>query len=148
MGGMRYTYPARLEPDEEGRLVVHFLDLPEALTDGADETEALAEAADCLSEALAGRINRQEDIPAPSPLRRGLHAVEPEPTIALKVALHEALRARGMTTADLARRLGIDERETARLLDPRSRTRLTSLEAALSALGYQIGIEVREKRLA
>jgi transcriptional regulator with XRE-family HTH domain len=62
--------------------------------------------------------------------------------------LHEALRARGMTTADLAQRLGIDERETARLLDPRSRTRLTSLETALSALGYQIGIEVREKRLA
>jgi len=25
---------------------------------------------------------------------------------------------------------------------------LTSLEAALSALGYQIGIEVRERRLA
>ena len=47
-------FPARLEPDEEGRLVVHFPDLPEALTDGADEAEALAEAADYLSEALAG----------------------------------------------------------------------------------------------
>ena len=30
----RYSFPARLEPDEAGRLVVHFPDLPEALTDG------------------------------------------------------------------------------------------------------------------
>jgi hypothetical protein len=44
-------FPARLEPDEEGRLVVHFPDLPDALTDCADEAEALAEAVDCLSEA-------------------------------------------------------------------------------------------------
>ena len=47
-----YSFPARLEPDEEGRLVVHFPDLPEALTEGADEAEALAEASDCLSTAL------------------------------------------------------------------------------------------------
>jgi antitoxin HicB len=67
----RYGFPARLAPDEEGRLVVHFPDLPEALTDGANEVEALAEAADCLSEALAGRINRGEDIPSPSRSRRG-----------------------------------------------------------------------------
>ena len=106
----RYGFPARLEPEEEGRLVVHFPDLPEALTDGADEPEALAEAADCLSEALAGRINRGEDIPPPSRLRRGQHWVAPEPTIALKAALHSALRTRGMTVADLARRLDIEPR--------------------------------------
>jgi antitoxin HicB len=91
-----YGFPARLEPDEEGRLVVHFPDLPEALTDGADEAEALAEAADCLSEALAGRINRGEDIPPPSRLRRGQHWVSPDPIMALKAALYSALRARKM----------------------------------------------------
>ena len=50
---MLYSYPARLKPDEAGHLVVHFSDLPEALTDGANEAEALSEAADCLSTALA-----------------------------------------------------------------------------------------------
>jgi predicted RNase H-like HicB family nuclease len=39
-----YGFLARLEPDEEGRFFVHFPDLPEALTDGADEAESLAEA--------------------------------------------------------------------------------------------------------
>ena len=148
MSGMRYNYPVRLEADEIGRIVVHFPDLPEALTDGADEEEALAEASDCLSEALAGRIRRQEDIPIPSPLRRGMYAVEPEPTIALKVALYAALTGRGMNTAELAQKLGTDERQAARLLDPKARTPLVKLEAALSALGYTIGIEVREKRVA
>jgi antitoxin HicB len=125
--------------------VVHFPDLPEALTDGADEPQALAEAADCLSEALAGRINRGEEIPPPSRLRRGQHWVMPDPTMALKAALYTALRARKMTVADLARRLDIDDRKAARLIDPRATSRLTSLEAALSVLGYAIAIEVHEK---
>jgi antitoxin HicB len=70
MSELRYTYPARLEPQEDGSLLVQFLDLPEALTDGADRAEALAEAADCLSEALAGRIHRGEEIRCHPPCAR------------------------------------------------------------------------------
>jgi antitoxin HicB len=143
-----YGFPARLEPDEDGRLVVHFRDLPEALTDGADETEALAEAADCLSEALAGRINHGEDIPPPSPLRRGQYWVAPEPMMALKAALYSSLRVRRITVADLAQKLGIDKEKAARLLSPRAASKLADLEAALSALGYAIAIEVHEKPAA
>jgi antitoxin HicB len=143
-----YTYPARLEPDEEQRFVVHFPDLPEALTDGADIPEALTEASDCLSEALASRIVDGEEIPVPSPLGSNMHLVSPDPTIALKVALYEALRSRRMSTSELGRRLGMDERQAARLIDPKARTPLAKLEAALSALGYTIGIEVRERRVA
>jgi antitoxin HicB len=145
---MVYTYPARLVPDEIGRLVVHFPDLPEALTDGADEAEALTEASDCLSEALASRIVDCEEVPTPSAAGPDMHLVSPEPTIALKVALYSALREAGITIDGLARRLGIDEHEAARLISPRARTRLTSLEEALSALGYTISIEVRDKRVA
>lgn len=145
---MIYTYPARLVPDEIGRLVVHFPDLPEALTDGADETEALTEASDCLSEALASRIVDCEDIPIPSPAGSDMYLVSPEPRIALKVALYEALRFAAMSNSGLARTLGIDERRATRLISPKARTPLTKLEAALSALGYTIGIEVREKRVA
>lgn len=148
MSGKRYGYPARLEPDEDGRLVVRFPDLPEALTDGADEAEALSEASDCLSEALAGRINRNEQLPTPSSVGRGMHLVEPEPTIALQAALYEALASRKLNPADLGQRLGIDERQAARLFDPRARIPLAKLEAALAALGYAIAIEVHEKRVA
>lgn len=143
-----YSYPARLEPDEEGRLVVHFPDLPEALTDGADVAEALTEASDCLSTALAARIVNDEDIPPPSQRRPGQYLVAPDAAMTLKASLYSALRARKITIADLARRLDIDDRKAARLIDPRAASSLTSLEAALSALGYAIGIEVHEKPAA
>jgi antitoxin HicB len=68
--------------------------------------------------------------------------------MALKAALYSALRNRSLTVADLARRLEIDYRQAARLVDPRAASKLTSLDAALSALGYAIGIEVHEKPVA
>ena len=141
---MEYRYPATLEPDEEGRFLVRFGDLPEALTDGADLTEALFEAADCLSEALASRIVDGEEIPRPSSTEAGPNqfVISPSPTIALKAALYTALRHRDMTVADLAARLYMDWHQAARLIDPRRASKLTSLAAALAALDCQILLSV------
>ena len=144
MARTTYSYPASLEPDEDGRLVVRFPALAEALTDGADEAEALSEAADCLSEALAGRIVDGEEIPAPSPLASGQYLVSPDPTIALKAALYEALRRRDMTVADLAELLDMDWHQAARLIDPKRSSKLTSLAAALDAMGCTIEIAITD----
>jgi antitoxin HicB len=89
-----------------------------------------------------------EDIPSPRRRRQGQYLVVPDATTALRAALYSALRARKMSVADLARRLDIDERKAARLIDPRAASRLTSLETGLSALGYAIAIEVSEKPAA
>jgi antitoxin HicB len=133
-----------LEPDEEGRILVRFANLPEALTDGADLAEALTEAADCLSEALASRIVDGEEIPRPSSTEAGpgQHIISPSPTVALKAALYTALRHRDMTVADLAARLDVDWHQAARLIDPRRASKLTSLGAALAALDCQILVSV------
>ena len=63
---MRFTYPARLQRCGYNEIVVSFRDLPECLTSGSDENEALLEARDALEEAVAGRIRRNEDLPSPS----------------------------------------------------------------------------------
>ena len=47
-----FAYPVRLHKDEDGRSWVECRDLPELATDGADETEALAEAGE-TKQALA-----------------------------------------------------------------------------------------------
>ena len=65
----RYRYPIDLHEEREGGFSVTFPDFDEAFTDGDTSAEAVAEASDCLEEALAGRIARREDIPAPSPAR-------------------------------------------------------------------------------
>ena len=77
-----------------------------------------------------------------------MHLDKPYPTIALQAALYEALESRGLSIADLGKRLGVDERQAARLIDPKARTPLAKLEAALAALGYSITIEVHESRVA
>ncbi|NBC31262.1 MAG: type II toxin-antitoxin system HicB family antitoxin [Alphaproteobacteria bacterium] len=64
---MPLSYPAALEEDVSGRLLVTFRDLPEARTDGATVEEALVEAQDCLNSVLAFRAKDGIDIPRPSP---------------------------------------------------------------------------------
>ena len=66
---IRYSYPIDLHKERDGGFSVTLPDFDEAFTDGDTFAEAVAEAADCLEEALAGRIARREDIPPPSPAR-------------------------------------------------------------------------------
>ena len=140
---MDYRYPATFEPDESGRVVVRFADLPEALTDGGDLAEALSEAADCLSAALASRIIDGEAIPAASSPAPGQRLVSPDPTIVLKAALYSEIERREMTVADLADLLGMgDWHQAARLIDPRRSSKLTSLATALGALGCRVAVSV------
>ena len=63
---MRLQYSAELWHSGPNEVVVSFLDTPGCHTSGEDETEALEEAQDPLEEAIAGRINQEEDIPSPS----------------------------------------------------------------------------------
>ena len=63
----KLAYPVILTPDEiDGGFVVTFPDVPEAITQGSDFTDALAQATDALEEAIAGRIRRGDPIPEPS----------------------------------------------------------------------------------
>jgi antitoxin HicB len=134
------AYPATVTRDRSGRFLVRFRDLPEALTDGADEKEALEEAVDCLSEALLSRVVDNEAIPTPSKLSRGEYRVAPEPIVALKSLLIGIVRARKISTAELARRLNIDHKEARRILDPRHPTKFPRLQEILKSLGHETWI--------
>ena len=140
---MRFTYPARLRPHSTGELIVSFRDLPECLTSGADQAEALAEAADALEEAIAGRIDDAERIPVPSARRSGEHHVAVPAGTAAKAALAIALRESGLSRVALAKRLGVDEKAVRRMLDPRHSTAVGRIETALRALGQELVIETR-----
>ena len=140
---MRFTYPARLHRTGTDEIVVSFRDLPECLTSGVDEAEALFEAADALEEAIAGRMNRADVIPAPSPRRAGEHLVAVPAETAAKAALWVALRESGTSRIALAARLGIDEKAVRRMLDPRHRSSANRIHRALRALGRDLVVEIR-----
>lgn len=139
-----YAYPATIKRDEDGRFLVRFADLKGAVTDGATIQEALEEASDALSEALMAAIDAGEDIPSPSPARRRQVVVAPDPTVALKAALHMAKRTQGVNAADLARKLKIDHKDARRLLDVHHPSKLRTVAKALHAMGLQVVVSVTE----
>jgi antitoxin HicB len=57
------TYSIVLEPMPEGGFMVHVPALPEIVTGGANEVEALAMAKDAIEMVLASRTERGEAIP-------------------------------------------------------------------------------------
>ena len=138
----QFAYPASVQQDTAGFFLVTFADFPEAATDGESIDEALHNAGDALEEAIAGRINRGEPIPPPGHRKGKQHRVPVPAQVAVKAALYTAVKEKGIKNTELAKRLGADEKEVRRLLDPHHRSKLPRLEAALEALDMQLVISV------
>jgi antitoxin HicB len=133
------AYPASFLREENGRgFHVRFQDLSEALTSGDDLEDTLVQAADCLAEALAGRIVRGDAIPAPSKLKRGQYPIGVPLYLAPKLALYLAMREAEMQNTQLAKRLGVSETVIRRMLNPKHSTKPEKIQAALAALGKRI----------
>ena len=139
------AYPASFLPEKNGKgFHVRFPDLPEALTGGADLDETLAEAADCLAEAIAGRIARGDGIPVPSKPKRGQYPVGVPLYLAPKLALYLAMREGGIRNTELAKRLAVSETVVRRMLDPKHNTKPARIQAALAALGKRIVVRFED----
>jgi antitoxin HicB len=133
-------YPIRLEPDDNGTLLVTCPALPEVATFADDAADALGRAAGAIEEALAARIADGTDVPAPA-VRRGAAVALPLMTT-LKVSLYRALRESGTTRAELTRRLGWNRESVERLFRLDHSSRLGQIEAAFRALGRSIKVSI------
>jgi antitoxin HicB len=141
---MQYVYPVRLDPEPDGSAIdVSFPDVPEALTWGDNDAEALILAEDCVTGALRGYIKRGWSISKPSP-PCGRPTVTLPPLVAAKIALYEAMRAQEVSPTELAARLGLTETAVRRLLDLDRRSHIDRVEAALRCLGKRLEVAVRD----
>lgn len=137
-----YAYRAAFEPgDRRGVVVASFPDVPEAITEGRGMADARAMAADALGLALLAYV--QAGRPLPSPRGKG-ESVSVAPDIAAKLAVLSAFAESGISKRELARRLGKDEKEVRRILDPMHATKLAPLSAALEALGRRLVVGVEK----
>jgi len=142
---MEYVYPVILTPDtQDGGFIVTCRDLPEAITQGDTLAAALLEAADCLEEALAGRIDDHRQIPLPSAPEPGEYLVAVPIQTALKAGLYLAMQESGMSVAELAKKLRITERSACELLDPGIERAIPDMERAMAAVGKRVALEVLE----
>jgi antitoxin HicB len=136
-----FDYPVTLTPDGD-TMMVSFADLPEAITFGADEDEALLQAVDALETALSFYIEARKPLPAPSKPKRGQRTVHPSALECAKLGVYQAMMEQGIKKTDLARRLGWHLPQVDRLFDLRHASRLDQLEAAARSLGREIRMSV------
>jgi antitoxin HicB len=139
----RFQYAVGLAPAEEGGFVVTCRDLPQLVTQGEDLENALIEAADAMDEVFAAYMHGGLTLPAPSRARKGERVVSPPAETMAKAALYVAMKDAGISKVQLAKRLGIDEKEVRRLLDPHYGSKLPRIAQAVEALGRRlvIGLE-------
>ena len=128
---MIYTYPCQLTPDEGGRLVATFPDVPEAITGGSHRAEALTMAEDALVTALAGYVHEKRGIPAPSEAADGQVSVAVQTVVAAKLALDTAMKAQRITKVELADRLGVSESAVRKLTNPDHPSHMSQAQKAL-----------------
>jgi antitoxin HicB len=139
----RFQYSVLLTAADEGGYVVTCRDLPQLITQGEDEQDSLEQAADAMDEVFATYMIEGIDFPDPSKPKRREHLVSPPAETMAKAALYVAMREAGISKLQLAKRLGVDEKEVRRLLDPHYGSKLPRIDQAISALGQRlvIGLE-------
>jgi antitoxin HicB len=138
-----FVYRARFEPGEKrGVMVVSFPDVPEAITEGRGEADAVMQAQEALGLALLTYPAR--NIPLPKPKAKGsdLVPIAVEAAVAAKLAFLDAFREAGISKSEFGRKIGKDEKEVRRLLDPKHPTKLSTLTEALCVLGQRLVIGV------
>ncbi len=136
---MRYAYAVEIEVEPEG-ITITCPDVPEMITCGDTEAEALARATDALVSALS--FYTDDGRPLPVPTATGMHIVSVPALAAAKFALNDAMVAAKLSNVELARRIGIDEKSVRRLRDPLHRSHIGQVETALAALGKRVLIDI------
>ena len=136
-----FAYTVHLEAAEEGGFVVTFPDIPEAITQGDDETEALMWAQDALETVLEIYLDTRKPVPYPSALN-GRPAVVLPVVVAGKIILHNTMIEAGKKKADLARLLNQAPSLIDRLLSLRHKSRIEQIETALAVFGKKLVVDV------
>lgn len=136
------SYPVNLELDTNNTLLVTFPDIPEAISVGDDEDEALINGLDALETAIEAYFDEKREVPMPSKPRKGQAVVSLPALVVSKVLLQNEMIRQGVRKSELARRLNVHMPQVDRLLDPRHSSKIEAIEAAFRSLGKRLNISV------
>lgn len=138
-------YLALFEPDRKaGGYVVTFPDFGYGVTQAETDEEAMEMAQDLLVLTIGDYIREAKPLPAPKRHRGSKFRPVPLPALqAAKVDLYIAFLESSLKKTEFARRIGIPKTHIDRLFSLRHHSRLDQIEAAFSALGKRLHVEVR-----
>lgn len=131
-------YPAKFSEAPEGGFVVTFRDIPEAITQGDTEAEAMDMAEDVLVSSMEFYLEDRRVVPVPSDPVPGERLVHLPASVAAKVLLLNEQLAQGVSNAELARRMGARPQEVQRITNLGHSTKIDTIDRALQALGKEL----------
>ncbi len=139
-------YLALFEPDQEaGGYVVTFPDFGYGVTQGETDQEAMEMAQDLLVLTIGDHMREGKPLPVPSRRRSAKFRPVSLPALqSAKVELYNVFVISNLKKAELARRIGIPKTHADRLFSLRHQSRFDQIEAAFSALGKCLKVEVRD----
>jgi len=135
-----FLYPVTLKRDVDGGFVATFKDIPEAITQGGSEAEALAAARDALETALDFYFEDNRVVPTPSKAKRGQPVIELPASLSAKILLLNEMIQQHVRPAKLARLLRTTPQEVNRLTNIRHTSRIDGIAAALKVMGKRLDI--------
>lgn len=135
-------YPAKFEPAKEGGFVVTFRDIPEAITQGDTEIEAMEMAKDVLVSAMDFYFEDRRAVPSPSLALKDERLIELPPSVSAKVLLLNEMVNSGLSNAGLARRMGTRPQEVQRIVDLNHATKIDTIAAALATMGKRLEVRL------
>ena len=144
MERFEYAISLKAESANENGFVVTCRDLPQLITQGENQADALEQAKDAMDEVFATYMKQGLEFPVVSRKRAGEYLVSPPAGTIAKAALYVAMKESGVSRVQLAKRLGVDEKEVRRMLDPHYGSKLPRIAEAIGLLGKRlvIGLEV------
>src|SRR3989338_8326890 len=113
------TYTAKIKKQRDGNFLVSFPSLPGCLTEGDTLNEALKNAKEALDGWLAAHVDRHFKAPKQN-IPKGLHTypIEVDAQIAFAIKLRKLRHKRGLTQAQVAKKLKISQQAYAKLEAP------------------------------
>lgn len=134
-------YYARFDKADDG-ITVTFPDIPEAITCGQTDHEAMKMAEDALLSAI--EMYFEEDMPFPLARegKKGETAVYLPETVYAKILLHNKMLETGTAKTELAKAIGTNPPEVSRILRVRHKTKIDTIGRALAALGSPLRLSI------
>ena len=136
-------YRVELALDADDTFFVTAPEFPEVTTFGETQQQALENGRRAIEEAIAARIADGDDIPVPlAEVAKKGWSIELPVLAYLKAALYMLSRGKGVTRAELARRMHVHREQVDRLFRLDHNSRMDQIEAAFKAIDVPLNIDV------
>jgi antitoxin HicB len=96
-----FDYPVTLAHDDNGTVLVTFANVPEAITFGTDENEALLKAVDAFETGLSFYVDGRKPLPFISKPSQGQKTIRPSALGCAKLGVYQAMTEQGIKKKSL-----------------------------------------------